>query len=363
MDEGKRLPQHGEALAAVFLETGRPLDLRRFPTPIPEADEALVDVRMCTVCGSDLHTIEGKRREPTPSILGHEILGIVREVGQPAPSAIDGQSLQPGDRITWSTCISCQRCDRCVGGLPQKCVHVAKYGHERAVGRQSLSGGMAERILLRRGSAIVRLDDDLPDEVVCPANCATATIAAAFRVAGDSCRKRVLIIGAGMLGLTAAAYAKDRGARQVTLCDVDQKRLAQAIHFGADRSVNAATDSLTASEVGLFEQIIECSGSADAIETALPLCDIGGTFVLVGSVMPSRPICLDPQSIVRRWGSLHGVHNYAPTDLRAAVDFLSDAHTRYPFASLVECTFSLSRVNEAVDYALANRPIRVALCP
>ncbi len=349
--------------AAVFSGAGNRLELSSFPTPRPAAGEALVAIELCTVCGSDLHTIEGKRNEPTPSILGHEILGSVIEVGTPPPRTVDGGRLQPGDRITWSTCISCQSCDRCLSGLPQKCVRVAKYGHERAEGRGALSGGMAERILLRDGSAIVRLDDSLPDAVACPVNCATATIAAAFRAAGDCRGRRVLVIGAGMLGLTAAAYAKHHHAEHVTVCDLQDQRLERAVRFGADRRVNVAAEAVTESNLGTFDRIIECSGSADAIEAAIPLGDIGCRLVLVGSVMPSRPIRIDPQRMVRHWYSIHGVHNYAPCDLQAAVDFLAEAHRRYPFASLVERIFPLAEVNEAIAYSFTSGAVRVGLRP
>jgi putative phosphonate catabolism associated alcohol dehydrogenase len=349
--------------AAVFSGAGKPLELHAFATPSPQAGEALVAIELCTICGSDLHTIEGKRNEPTPSILGHEILGRVLEVGTPPPRSVDGTVLQPGDRVTWSTCISCGSCDRCVSGLPQKCVRIAKYGHERAEGRQALSGGMADRILLRDGSAIVRLDDGLPDAVACPVNCATATIAAAYRAAGDCRGRRVLVIGAGMLGLTAVAYAKHRGAEQVTICDLDDQRLQRAVRFGADRCVNVAAEAVTESNLGTFDRIIECSGSADAIESALPLGDIGCRFVLVGSVMPSRPVAMDPQMMVRRWYSIHGIHNYAPCDLQAAVNFLVEAHRRYPFESLVERTFPLAEVNEAIAHTLSTGAVRVGLRP
>ncbi len=213
--------------AAVFVGAGRPLELRSFDFPPLEPGEALVRVQCSTICGSDLHTISGAPQEATPSILGHEALGVIEDVGDPAPCDITRKRLQPGDRITWSAAISCGACDRCQGGLPQKCRLLAKYGHELAAGRQALSGGLAEFVLLHRGSTAVRIAPEAPAEVMCPVNCATATVAAALRTAGPTAGRNVLILGAGMLGLTAAAMARSRGASTVAVCDV-RRSAAQA---------------------------------------------------------------------------------------------------------------------------------------
>src|SRR5262245_26607630 len=86
--------------AAVFVGSGRPLEIRTFPLPTAGAGEALVRVECCTICGSDLHTVSGARTEATPSILGHEIVGIVESIGDPPPCDLVGSPLLKGDRIT-----------------------------------------------------------------------------------------------------------------------------------------------------------------------------------------------------------------------------------------------------------------------
>ena len=282
-------------IAAIFRGATEPLELRELPIPAADAGEAIVRIDCCTLCGSDLHTITGARTEPVPSILGHEILGTIREVGDPPPRDIDGCELQPGDRVTWSTCISCGHCDRCHRGLPQKCRTLAKYGHEIAQGRNALSGGLAEYILLRPGSTVVRLNRDVPDEVLCPANCATATVAAAYRGACPVAGRRVLIFGAGLLGLTASAFAKSSQASQVIVCDLKRDRLRLAGRFGADGVVEWHADHDELRQrlsqfcgTDAFDLIMEFSGSPDAVESACQLADVGASVMLVGTVMKSR---------------------------------------------------------------------------
>jgi len=354
----------------VFTGPGAPLELRRFPLPALQAGEALVRVECCTVCGSDLHTLTGKRNEIVPSILGHEICGRVVDVGRPAPCDTDSQPLNVGDRVTWSTSASCGDCDRCARGLPQKCRSLAKYGHSSAAGDWPLSGGLSQYVHLRRGSAVVRVPATIPREVICPVNCATATVAAACRTAGTVTGQRVLIFGAGMLGLTAAAYCRSRDARSVAICDQDGPRLSRATQFGADALIEWTQniDEMRRRCVELtghsgFDLILELSGSPDAVEAACELGDIGATIVLVGSVMKSRPVQIDPEQVVRRWLKICGVHNYAPQDLRDAVDFLIASHQRYPFGELVDRTFGLEEVNAAVEFAVQQRPVRIAVIP
>ncbi len=356
--------------AALFRGPGQQLNLVDASIPPVESGEVLVRIDCCTMCGSDLHTINGTRVEPTPSVLGHEVVGTVCSLGETPAKDINAEVLQQGDRVTWSPAVSCGSCDRCLDGLPQKCRELFKYGHAIANGRDTLSGGLAEYILLRRGSAIIKLQTDDPVEVFAPASCAAATAAAAIREASEVADTNLLIFGAGMLGLTAAAMAKTFGAKRVTVCDPDPNRLERAADFGADRVVQWRD-----SESELWRQlhgdtsdsninvILELSGAVKAVEAALWCGDIGARIVLVGSVMDSPPAQFDPTSLVRKCLSVRGVHNYTPPDLATAVGFLQQHHAAFPFAKLVERTFPLSEINEAVEFAHSQRPIRIAIQP
>jgi threonine 3-dehydrogenase len=360
----------GTCRAAVFLGANQPLQLREFPIPLLHPHEALVAIECSTICGSDLHTVKGLRQECCPSILGHEAIGSVVDLGDPPLTDTQGVSLRVGDRVTWSTVVACGTCDRCYSGLPQKCRSLSKYGHDIAEGRTALCGGLADYLLLRKGSAVVKIDAHLPAEVVCPANCATATVACAMRYADPIAGARVLIIGAGMLGLTAAAMAKTLQAREVTVVDTLPARLEIAKRFGADHVLLWEPESeafrsslVNATGAANFDALFEFSGSSLAVAAAIDACDIGGRVVLVGTVMPSPTVALNPEAVVRRCMSIRGVHNYAAQDLETAIRFLSQTQQRYPFADLVEKTFALADSEAAISYAFTHRPIRTAVRP
>ena len=355
--------------AIVFHEPGRPLELQRFPLPVVAEGEFLVRVTCCTLCGSDVHTHEGRRSTPCPTVLGHEIIGRLAQT--PAKGGAldyDGGSLAIGDRVTWSVAAACGDCFFCNHGLPQKCERLFKYGHERISEAHPLAGGLAEYCHLARGTAVFRVPDDLPDEVACPANCATATAAAAMRYAGECDGQVVLIQGAGTLGLTAAAMASTAGAREVIVCDRLPERLRPAENFGATRTtcVEGGDDQLRTLIDGVtagrgVDLAIEMSGTTPAIESGIRLLRTGGRYVWVGSVFPAQPLSIAPETVVRKLLSIQGVHNYTPADLRAALRFLECNHARYPFGQLVSRVFSLEEAAAAFAHASQGAALRVAV--
>jgi putative phosphonate catabolism associated alcohol dehydrogenase len=352
--------------ALVFHGPGLPLELREFPTTDPEGSEVLVEVVACTLCGSDIHTMQGRRIEPVPTVLGHEVIGRISRFG-PTAARRDaaGRPLDVGDRVTWAIVASCGECFFCQRSLPQKCERRVKYGHEALAPRRELTGGLAEHCLLAPGSAIFRVPDRLSDEVACPANCATATVAGAIEALGDLAGRSVLILGCGMLGVTACAWAGALGAASVIACELDPDRRTLARTFGATHAVSpdelAACVSAATGGRGV-DAAIELTGSPEAFDAMSPLVRIGGTIVVVGATYPARPVQLVMEDVVRRCLTIRGLHNYAWRHLQAAIEFL-DAHPEYPFASMVTAWNPLERVAQAVASGLARGTLRLGVRP
>ena len=145
-----------------------------------------MEVVACTLCGSDLHTVHGRRTVPVPTILGHEILGRIvgfgsgraadttrREAAAASAIASPGAS----SRAAAIAIIAAATC-------PRSARWQIKYGHEPLRPGGELTGGLAGHCLLVAGTAMFRVPDDLADATACPANCATATVAAALEAAG-----------------------------------------------------------------------------------------------------------------------------------------------------------------------------------
>lgn len=330
-------------LTAAAVWTGSGVDVRTVPIPELGPGEVLVRVRLATVCGSDLHTVTGRRSAACPSVLGHEAVGDVVAVGA-------GADIPVGHRIIWSVTVACGVCSRCRSGLTAKCLSVRKVGHEPFDGDWPLSGSYATHLVLPRGTTIAVVPETLSDAVAAPAACATATVMATLDAAGELSGRRVLIGGAGMLGLTAVAACAAAGA-DVQVVDRNADRLALVPDFGGRES-----------DGGPVDVAIDYTGSSAAVADALGRLDIGGTLVLAGSVTPGPALAVDPETVVRHWLTITGVHNYEPRHLHQAVTFLDDTHERYPWETLVVAPVPLE------DIAVALRPppsgkLRTAVTP
>lgn len=355
------------AFAMEFDAKSRGFIRREMGRPRPRDREVLVRVRSCTLCGSDLHTYTGRRASPPACVLGHEIIGDVEAWGV---GAVDfhGRPLRAGQRVTWAMAVGCGECFFCRNGLGQKCETLFKYGHEPAYPANRPTGGLSEYCLLTPGTPIFPLPDSTPDSLAAPANCATATVSAALRLIEQTHSIRaaaVLITGAGMLGLTAAAQLHEAGAGQIVVVDPCQRRRSLAADFGASQAV-AAVDSHCGAAISAgrgFDVAIDFAGVSQAVQSCLDSVRIGGCVLLAGSVFPTASIPLAPEQAVRKMLTLRGLHNYLPHDLERALQFLDHAQHQYPFVELVSHSFPLSRVTEAFQVFESERPVRVAVCP
>jgi alcohol dehydrogenase len=347
-----------------------PFEFRDIAVPELRGAEILVEVVACTLCGSDVHSLEGRRTVPVPTILGHEILGRVAAFGPNAPRCdAAGHPVKLGDRIAWSIVASCGDCFYCRRSLPQKCERQTKYGHEPLGPGRVLTGGLAGDCVLVPGTALYRVPEGLDDAVACPASCATATVGAALEAASSPsyglAGRRVLVMGTGMLGVTTVAWARSLGAECVIACDTRPGRLALTGAFGATRlsAPDDLADAVAADTGGHGVDVaLEMTGSPEALETILPLVRLGGVLVLVGSVFPSRSVPIAPEQIVRRCLTLQGIHNYAPRHLRAALEFLA-ANPQLPFSTLVAGWRPLLELGQAIAAYPSSGRLRIGIRP
>ncbi|KAA0096205.1 dehydrogenase [Mycolicibacterium sp. P1-18] len=308
---------------------GRDIAVESVPVPALTRGEVLVQVRLATVCGSDRHTVSGRRDQPCPSVLGHETVGEIVEIAAGGARDVDGEPLRVGQRVIWSVTLGCGVCDRCRRGMTAKCRTVRKAGHEALNSEWGLSGGYARHVLLPTGLAIAVVDDEIDDAVAAPAACATSTVMAVVERTGGLTDRRVVVVGAGMLGLTAVAAAAWGGASTVTSVDVDGGRRDLAGRFGATTAV------ATVAEAGSTDVLWEFSGSSSALQDGLRALDVQGVAVLAGAVAPDADVAMAPESVVRRHLAIFGVHNYEPRHLTSALRFLRDTSRRFVWSDLV----------------------------
>lgn len=325
-------------------------------------NEILVQIEFTTICKSDLHTYFNRRSSPAPSVLGHEIVGKIVHV-EGYVDDVDGNLLNRGDRITWSVYANDPDDIMAKKGIPQKSKSLYKYGHRVSAEPDVYNGGFATHCILKKNTAIVKLPENIPLETAAPINCTHATVAGAFRKAGDVKGKVVLISGAGMLGLSACVYAKWKGARKVIVTDIDSKRLRYAKRFGSPEVFDVADKKGSDFQSLKPEVVIETTGMAPAMEICVNSMEIGGVIVFIGAVFSQPKIKIDAEIIVRNILTIKGLHNYSPVDLAEAVAFIVHNHSAYPFAELTAVKFRLENLENAFVEAEKSGYYRVGIDP
>ncbi|MEX0695727.1 MAG: zinc-binding dehydrogenase [Rhodospirillales bacterium] len=358
--------------AAVYDEPNAPFVIREFPVRDVHADEVLTRVTMSTICRSDIHSYEGHRPNPCPGILGHEIIGVIEQIGEEITHDMRGDPLALGDRVTWTEYFHHgANYYRDILDMPQKSPGVRKYGHDLVADDPHFIGGFAEYCYILPGTGILKLPDAITDEEATPLNCGAATMVAVTEAAEIGMGDTVVIQGLGLLGIYGCALAKARGARKVVGLDAVAERLKMAQRFGADEVLDVAAMD----EKALIDQVrrlsppdgadvvIEVCGVASVIPSGLRMLRTGGRYILAGMVSPGANFTADANEILRKWITLRGVHNYHPRHLIQALDFVMANRDRFPFGEIVDSKFTLDQLDEAFAKASERTVMRAAIIP
>ena len=360
------------AVAATFVGPNQPFVIREYPVQPPEPGQILVRNRMGTICRSDIYSWEGKRHNPTPSILGHEIIGVVEEIGDGEGPDLRGEALRVGDRVTWTEFFYCGECYYCnVMDTPQKCVNIRKYGHEPSDQEPHFLGGFAEYCYILPRTGIVRIPDNMTDEEAAPVMCGVPTMVSATESVSVGIGDAVVIQGLGLLGLYGVALARAKGARTVVGLDSVQARLEMAKTFGADQVFDVSkmsADELVAAVRDACppdgaDVIIEVCGDPAVIPQGLDMLRARGRYAITGIVFPNADVTLDANRILRRMVTVTGVHNYHPRHLVKALDFVDRYRSTYPLEQLVDGRFALADLDLAFKSAAERRVVRAAVVP
>lgn len=362
----------GKGRAAVMTKANTPLEIVEYPLVDVEKGYILVKIRCCTICGSDLHSWLGKRKTPTPIILGHEIVGEIVEIGEGVTHDSGDKPLNIGDRITWTIMDSCGKCYYCrEKGLMMKCRSLKKYGHDSCAPPPHFVGGFADYCYISPGTCVIKVPPNLSDEEAAPANCALATVVAGWEAGEVQPFENVLIQGAGALGFYAAALAKHYGCRRIIVIDILDHRLEFIKTFGATDTINVkgmsdeeivrAVRDLTCG-FGV-DCILEVAGIPSLIPLGLKCLRTGGRYMEIGNSFPDANFSYDACDIVWRRLTLKGLHNYDAKHLQMGIDFLAMTHDVFPFKDIVSHRVSLDDINEGLRIAESGKAIRVAVLP
>jgi S-(hydroxymethyl)glutathione dehydrogenase/alcohol dehydrogenase len=352
--------------AAILWEQGEPLSVEEAELEGPRTGEVLVEVKAAGVCHSDLHPARGDWRARTPLVLGHEGAGIVREVGYGVTS------LRAGDHVVFCWAPPCGTCPMCLEGRPVLCDRL-----EQTTYRNRLPAG--DTRLKARGQPVMHFNGtacfadfavvaeegaiavpvDVRFDALAILGCAVVTgMGAVMNAARVEAGARVVILGAGGVGLNVMQGARLAGCEKIIAIDTRSNPLNLAREFGATDTIEAAENIEEQVQELTYgrgaDYVFDTVGAPDTLSQALLYARKGGTVVLTGLARTDArasfslfPFVMQEKRLI---GSLYG-SGQPSRDIPSLVKLYQEGKLK--LHELVTRTYKLDQINDALS-ALAS---------
>lgn len=318
-------------MKAAYLVRENEIELREIPIPALDADQVLVKVAAVGVCGSDVHFFHEGRLGPfiitEPLILGHELSGTIEAVG----SAVDASRI--GKRVAVEPQRPCRKCKQCKENTYNLCEKMEFYA------TPPIDGAFAEYVKIQSEFAF-----DIPDSVSFEAAALIEPLSVciwAAKRAEIGPGSRVLIAGAGPIGVIMAQTASALGATEIIITDVSEDRRNFALKFGATEGIDPRERDIEGLGVDAF---IDASGVAAAVYSGIKAVGPSGRAILVG--MGNEDVTLPVSYIQNNEVWVSGIFRYAntwPTGIQMV------ASGKVNLDALVSHRFGISEVGAALD--------------
>ena len=267
--------------AVVFEQVGK-LSVQTLPDPTPGPKDLIIEVSAVGICGTDVHLIDGEFEGATfPIIPGHEVSGIVVDLGK------EVKGFAKGDKVTVNNTLTCMECEYCLNGRSNLC---RKWEGMGVVGND---GGSAEFMKAPAANCYKLAESvDLNHAALIePLACAVRGYDQIPRDLG----KHFLVYGAGTMGLMMAQLAPRAGAVSVTIVDTNASRLEAAREVGIETRLGSANDASREQ----WDVVIDCTGVIPAIEDGLTRVKPGGTFLHFGVAAADKKASYSPFRVYR----------------------------------------------------------------
>ena len=316
--------------------------------PVPQKGEAILRVQCSAVCGSDLHIFRDKHPAVRlPATIGHELSGEVVQLGE------DASGFAVGDRVTLEPVIACGQCAACQRGFYGYCENISFSYREG-------DGAMAHYIKVK-----TRFLHRLPKSMSYEAGALIEPLAVAthaVRRAGIGLGESVVIIGAGAIGILAAAVCKASGAGTILITDRSDFRLEMARKFGATHTVNATREDplemvARLSDGAGFDKSFECVGHQSTFHQAMFALKRNGQMTQVG-IFEEPNITINAARFVTHEIRVVGAQGYC-WDFPAALSLAE----QISLESLITHSFSLEQLQTALETAMDANAVKVVIKP
>jgi threonine dehydrogenase-like Zn-dependent dehydrogenase len=371
---------------ATFDGPGTDPVIRTVPRPKVPAKAALFTVGACGVCGTDLHILAGHWPKPLPwpFTLGHEVAGVIDEIGPELSHDYMGNELRVGSKIMIPPLMPCGECYYCrhYPNTANKCLTPVYYGRYLGFDKAPhLWGGWAEMeyvdLGMLPGTKIYRLPDDMPlwlGTLAEPLTSCIRAFARAQRIGALQNGDTVVIQGSGPIGVLAVVAAQEMGAGRVIVVGAPENpRLAICRRFGAEATVDievhkTANERIAATReiVGGFgaDLVMDCSGHPSAGPEGIEMLRDGGTYVEMGQFTNAGSIDTNWHRFCTKDINLLGSWAFTADDIWTGIKMLDRVRDKYPFAELqMRFPFTEQGIIDAVKAAREMRCVKATIVP
>jgi uncharacterized zinc-type alcohol dehydrogenase-like protein len=316
------------------------------PTTIERRDlgphDVLIDIRFAGICHSDIHTARSEWGPTTyPIVVGHEIAGVVAEVGPEVTKFAVGDRVGVGCMVD-----SCGKCTYCTRGEEQFCSN-GSVGTYAGVGEdgQPTQGGYSQAIVVTEGF-VLRIPDALELDVAAPLLCAGITTYSPLRHWGAGPGTKVAVVGLGGLGHMAVQLAHAMGA-EVTVLSQSLKKQEDGLALGADHYFATSDQDTFAQLASSFDLIVNTVSAQIDVDAYLSLLAVDGTLVNVGA--PEKPLSLHVFSLLAGRRSYAGSPIGGIRETQEMLDFCAE----HGIGARIE-TIPADQINEAYERVVAS---------
>lgn len=305
-------------------------------------DDVRIDIKFCGICHSDIHFARGEWGEiPYPAVPGHEIAGIVAEVGANVTKYAAGDRVGVGCMVN-----SCGECENCKAGNEQYCIpgNTQTYGSVDKDGTFTY-GGYSDHVVVNQ-HFVLRIPDGIELDAAAPLLCAGITTYSPLRHWNAGPGKQVAVVGLGGLGHMAVKFAKALGA-EVTVLSQSLRKQEDGLRLGADHYYATSDDATFEQLAHRFDLIINTVSATIDMGRFLSLVKTDGAFVNVGAPGEPLPVPVFSLLMQRRTFAGSGIGSIAET--QEMLDFSAE----HGITAEIE-VIGADRVNEAWERVLAS---------
>lgn len=320
--------------------------------------DLLLQVKKAAICGTDIRILEGKKTKDVryPSIIGHELCGVVKEVGK----AVTGFAV--GDKVAIANVIPCHSCKSCLTGRENACLNRKAIGYE-------FDGGFAEYALIPQialaGGNVVKL----PESVSFAEGALIEPLACCIRGlknAGTGINDIVLIVGAGPIGLMHLQLSKIAGARKVIVSEPIASRRAMAVKLGADLVIDPSAEDLHQIMMketdGLGADVIVVAiGVPQIVNSTIKLCRKGGVVNLFAGFAGTGECTIEVNTIHYGEITVNGSTAYKRQDYLDAAQMV--INRKVNLESLVTHTYKIEEFQQAYEMAKSGDGLKIMVEP